>query len=425
MIPKGSQRGGAAKLARHLMNALDNDHITLHDMRGFVADDLVGAFKEIEAISRGTRCRQFLFSLSLNPPELENAPPELFDQAIKDIEEKLGLVGQPRAVVFHDKNGRRHAHCVWSRIDTVKMRSINMPHFKRKLQSIARDLYLEHQWEMPAGFQNKQDRDPLSYGSVESEQAKRVKRDPKQVKSIFQKCWERSDSKRSFAQALAEQGYVLAQGDRRGFVAVDRDGEIYSIARWVGIKTKELRERLGTSDGLPSVHEALDQFEDRADENLIKDVERQKDKLRDDLLAFTKKRLSLANAHRAERTQLQDTQAEERKSFRASLEQSTTSGLKALWHRVSGFDAQQQSKIRSQQLELRTKHKREKQKLVQDQLKERRALQQEFYQLQYHNEIAVRHLWRNLGLNEDEYSTRKSDLKPSFCISDPSQPLII
>jgi hypothetical protein len=28
------------------------------------------------------------------------------------------LNGQPRVIVFHEKNGRRHAHCVWSRIST-------------------------------------------------------------------------------------------------------------------------------------------------------------------------------------------------------------------------------------------------------------------------------------------------------------------
>ena len=122
MILKGSQRGGAMQLARHLMNERDNDHIALHQMRGFVADDLVGAFKEIEAISRGTRCRQYLFSLSLNPPELENAPAVAFEAAIEGVEKKLGLVDQPRAIVFHEKGGRRHAHCMWSRLDANAMR---------------------------------------------------------------------------------------------------------------------------------------------------------------------------------------------------------------------------------------------------------------------------------------------------------------
>jgi hypothetical protein len=41
----------------------------------------------------------------------------VFELAIERIEERLGLQGQPRAIVIHEKNARVHAHCVWSRID--------------------------------------------------------------------------------------------------------------------------------------------------------------------------------------------------------------------------------------------------------------------------------------------------------------------
>ncbi len=60
MILKGSQRGNAAQLARHLMNARDNEHVELYELRGFVADELDGALLEAEAIARGTRCKQCL-----------------------------------------------------------------------------------------------------------------------------------------------------------------------------------------------------------------------------------------------------------------------------------------------------------------------------------------------------------------------------
>ncbi|EKF40103.1 relaxase/mobilization nuclease family protein [Nitratireductor indicus C115] len=66
MILKGSQRGNGQNLAAHLLNVSDNEHVRLHELRGFVSEDLHGAFHEVEAISRGTRCRQYLFSLSLS-----------------------------------------------------------------------------------------------------------------------------------------------------------------------------------------------------------------------------------------------------------------------------------------------------------------------------------------------------------------------
>jgi hypothetical protein len=67
LILKGSQRGGGQNLAAHLMRVDENEHVIVHDLRGFASDNLKGAFKEAEAIARGTRCKQYLFSLSLNP----------------------------------------------------------------------------------------------------------------------------------------------------------------------------------------------------------------------------------------------------------------------------------------------------------------------------------------------------------------------
>ena len=72
MILKGSQRGGAKQLGLHLLKTEENEHVELHDIRGFMSEDVVGALREAEAVSKGTKCKQFLFSVSLNPPETEN-----------------------------------------------------------------------------------------------------------------------------------------------------------------------------------------------------------------------------------------------------------------------------------------------------------------------------------------------------------------
>jgi hypothetical protein len=150
MILKASQRAGGRQLAAHLLRADENEHVELHELRGFMADDLHGAFQEAHAASKGTRAKQFLFSLSLNPPPKERVSTETFQSAIDRIEQRLGLSGQPRAVVFHEKDGRRHAHAVWSRIDTGSMKAVNLSHYKLKLRDIARELYLEHGWQLLA-----------------------------------------------------------------------------------------------------------------------------------------------------------------------------------------------------------------------------------------------------------------------------------
>lgn len=66
MIPKGNQRGAGQNLATHLMNSYDNERVEIADMRGAVAQDLHGAFKEWFAQSKATRCREYLYSLSIN-----------------------------------------------------------------------------------------------------------------------------------------------------------------------------------------------------------------------------------------------------------------------------------------------------------------------------------------------------------------------
>ena len=126
MILKGNQRGGAKQMALHLLNGEQNEHVTVHQVKGFMAGNILDALNEVHALSKGTQCRQVLYSVSLNPPKDETVAVEVFEEAVKKIEAKLGLVDQPRVIVFHEKEGRRHAHCVWSRIDLDEMKAINI-----------------------------------------------------------------------------------------------------------------------------------------------------------------------------------------------------------------------------------------------------------------------------------------------------------
>lgn len=253
MILKGSQRAGAKQLSAHLLNVRDNEHVELYELRGFVADDLHGALDEAHAISKGTKCTQFMFSLSLNPPQGEQVSEAVFERAADAAEKALGLEGQPRAIVFHEKEGRRHAHVVWSRIDPATMRAINLPHFKRRLTELSRQLYLENEWRLPDGLRRDGGKSALNFTLAEWQQAKRLGCDPREIKDVFREAWERSDSLKSLGNALAERGYFLAKGDRRGIVAIDTDGQIYAVSKWAGVKVREARAKLGEAAELPGV----------------------------------------------------------------------------------------------------------------------------------------------------------------------------
>ena len=366
MILEGNERGYGAKLAYHLMNPRDNDHVTIRAVEGFMAEDLLGAFAEADAISRATQCQKYLFSLSLNPPPDKEVPVEAFEEAIAAVERKLGLEGQPRAIVFHEKNGRRHAHAVWSRIDAKRLLAIDLPHYKRKLADVSRNLYRTHDWEMPDGFLDAAKRDPQNYSRAEAGQAKRLKRDPKALKAMFRRCWEVSDTRASFSAALKDQGYTLAGGDQRGFVAVDGNGKIWSLSRWCGVKPKELRARIGSEMDLPS-----------ADDRSAQVHALPKQPVDPRNTAFEARRVKLVTRQRSERDALLKAQEEQRILDLKARHARLPRGLRGLLSRATGqyqatlrrFEeeaVESAKRDRTAQQALITKHLAERQSLAHD-----------------------------------------------------------
>ena len=393
MILVGNRRGGAAELAIHLMNVEDNEHVMVHDLRGFIADDLDGAFHEVNGISRGTRCKKFLYSLSLNPPSDETVPVEVFEAAIERIEKELGFTGQPRAIVFHEKQGpqgyRRHAHVVWSRINSATMAAIDPYQDKLSLNNIGRELFMEYGWMMPDGYERKEDSDPLNYSHAEHRQAKRAKRDPKQVKQLFAESWERSDSKASFASALKEYGFILAKGDRRAFVAVDAQGEVYSVSRWAGVKAKEVRARLVSFDDLPNIVDAIKQFDPANHEivshpsptNTSQNSPADIDRLQNLGHAQEKLRFLVAE-HREARSRLEQFHEARRISEIKDRSSRLPIGIKGVWLKLSGGYEALQKELETEARLCAARDRTEYQALIEKQLLERRKLQGELQAVQ-------------------------------------------
>lgn len=369
MILEANERGFGAQLAHHLLNPRDNDHVTVHAIDGFIADDLFGAFAEADAISQATPCRKYLFSVSLNPPPDAVVPVKVFERAIEATERKLGLTGQPRAIVFHEKNGRRHAHCVWSRIDAGRMKAITLSHYKRKLTDLSRELYQQHDWDMPDGFRDREKRDPLNYSRAQAAQARRTKSDAKALKAMFRRCWDSSDSLAGFAAALHEQGYILAQGDRRGFVAVDADGKVWSISRWCGVKPNDLRARLGPEDTLPTVEKARSQCAG------LRPTEHSAPAPAADL-----RRAELVARQRKERAKLLGAQEARRQRELIDRRNRLPKGLRAAWARLTGTLAKFLRAFEAETVKAEQRDRVEQQAMVERHLSERRVLQRDYSQ---------------------------------------------
>lgn len=376
MILKASQRGGAKQLGLHLLKTEENEHVEVHEVRGFVSEDVVGALREAYAVSRGTRCKQFLFSVSMNPPQTESVGVDTFEDTANRIEDRTGLSGHPRVIVFHEKEGRRHAHCVWSRIDTDSMTAVNLSHFKNKLRDISKELYLENDWQMPRGFIDSQARDPRNFTLAEWQQAKRMSLHGRDLKAMMQECWAASDSRAAFEHALGERGILLAKGDRRGHVAVTHDGEVMSVARYVDKKAKDVRARLGDPNELPSVEDAKKRMALDMGTAFQRHVHEARAKFSQEQATLDARRQTVTATHELERQKLDTAQRERLQKETAERLERFNKGFRGLWDRMTGKHARLAAENEKQALVALQRDREQRDRLVEAQLKERLRLQQ-------------------------------------------------
>ncbi|MBX3631242.1 MAG: relaxase [Nitrosomonas sp.] len=369
MILEGNQRGGARQLARHLMNRDDNEHVEVHEISSFMSDSVMGAFDEIHAVSRGTKCRQFMFSVSLNPPQDVIAPPEYFEKAIAQIEERTGLSGQPRVIVFHEKEGRRHAHAVWSRIDANEMKAINLPQ----------------------GFIDKQYRNPLNFTRAEWQQAKRTQDDPRMLKQLFRQVWEQADNQQSFQAALKDHGFWLARGDRRGFVAVDYKGEVYSLSRWTSVKSKELKQRLSEPERLPDVQQVKIVISQSMTDVLKQHIDTVYQQRKKDYAPLKRTIHTMKTQHRDQRDALEQQQQMRWQQEEQQRIARLPRGLSGIWQRITGkyraIKQQNQQEVQDND----NRDRDERQALINRQLQERQRLQERVTEVRerYHHDMLV------------------------------------
>lgn len=415
MILKASQRGAAVAMGAHLLNTTENEHVEVHEIRGFVAEDVAGAMKEAQAIAQGTRCKQHLFSVSLSPPETERVPAAVFEDAIDRIEKAHGLENQPRVIVFHEKEGRRHAHCLWSRIDAEKMTAVPLPFFKLKLREISKELYLEHGWRMPRGLVNSAERDPRNFDLADWQQAKRQGRDPRHLKGVIQECWAVSGTAKAFVENLELRGLHLARGDRRGYVAVTYEGEVLSIARMIGKPAKQVSIRIGNPDQLRSVAETRDHIA-RVIAPKMRDLIAEADRMKTRAMKPLHERRDIMKfAHAAEREKLDLGLAARHQAEIQTRSARMRGGVLGLWDRFTGEYAKIKAQNEMEALQSFRRDRDQRDELVADQLKDRRDLQRDIRQVRHRHAAIVLGLHRDLSRQERSNNGRDmSELRSSF-----------
>jgi hypothetical protein len=370
MIPFASQRANGQDLATHLQNAQDNELVEVAHVRGAIAKDLHGAFAEWEVQAHGlTRCRNYLYSLSINPdPAQTPLTREQYMDYIARAEERLGLDGQPRAVVFHIKNGREHCHVVWSRIDARKEKAVQLSFDKDKLMMVTREFAREHGLRLPKGYDR--DRDKAAERGDKGRQATLYEQHQQNASGLSQAdrmaavtdAWRRSDSPQAFVNALSDLGYILATG-KRPYVLIDIDGHMNALPKLIAdkqIRTKDIRAFLAREyppESLPSVEEArkLAAAHRSARRDFSKGEARAEKMARLERMQAERRRAAeqardaLGERQRGERQTLADRHARERRALWAQVRDELRqrrrdrvarppTGLAAFLGRVTGMD---------------------------------------------------------------------------------------
>jgi len=245
MICKGTTHNNGARLAAYMTTGKDGERAVLWQLRGFEATNIKDAFRDVQIMAGATKAQQPFFHVQVRNREGETLTRPQWEQAADRIERMLGLAGQPRAISFHtyERNGDEHMHIAWSRIDQNTLTAIPLPFFKQRLKKISRELEL--QFGLQPVTNRRPDRIKYAPTRAEEEQARRLGFGPHDVRNTIRDCYERSDCGASFQAALDHEGMILAKGEKRDFIVIDREGGVHALGKRILDDTaSKIRARL-------------------------------------------------------------------------------------------------------------------------------------------------------------------------------------
>lgn len=150
-------------------------------------------------------------------------------------------------------------------------------------------------WEQGQTFE----KDRLEPTLAEKAQADETGISPDQRRAEITAAYEASDTPEAFCAALEQKGYILAKGDKRGLVIVDKFGSPHSLTRYIeGHKAGAIKKKLAAldPDQLPSVDQAKEIM--RARIQAYDDAQRESQHAAEELARFEEKRRRKEQAQR-------------------------------------------------------------------------------------------------------------------------------
>ena len=294
MLIKSTQRAAPMNLANHLLKDRDADGklqtVTVIGARGVVADDDVLAslqdFTLIAATSK--KCQKHLYHVSVSPAQPMTQTD--WDLLWRLYEKEFGLEDLPYIEVEHaGKDRPPHRHRVFERVDFQTGKAIKLAHTKRRNEKVARiseyrlghklnpgahnrcvmmRLHAEGQQDivewMAAQGAHTAPRPYQDFDYHDAQRDKRLQSNRKKVSGTTKLAWQLPTAQK-FIRAIAQQGLMLAQGNRSSYVLIDEHGGTYNPRAILRVRAAELHERWADvpRNSLPTVDEALKLLQER------------------------------------------------------------------------------------------------------------------------------------------------------------------
>lgn len=251
----GSTRGTRdSGLSRHLLSTTAGQRVLLMPSRGLASEDLKGQISEIVADAAHGRTGRPIHHVHVDPPPDAPNPSAIIGIFLRNYEAEFRLGQNQRAGVFHLKNGRQHAHVVYSLVgEDSRVADLSYEYARREKvcrktefecglpfvkgrhnRAVERALRTEGRFDVAdamiaAGLLDG--RPGIAHSTPRQRaQSERTGISIDEIRSQALAAWHASNDATSFAVALHAFGSVVASGEK-GLVLVDHSGSVHALNR--------------------------------------------------------------------------------------------------------------------------------------------------------------------------------------------------
>ena len=265
MIIKARAGQGGQALARYLEGG-KNEHAEILGFRHIDPPSLKAAIYDMDMLAQHSQCHAHAYHVQMRAAEGENLNHDQWREAVERVAQGFGMQDHQAAAILHNNpDGSTHCHIVFNRVHPETLKAADLWQDRFKCKDLARELERDFNLQQVSNDKTKP-RDHSRAGEKEIEQARRTGENVHTIRDHIRDAWAQSPDGQSFQAALEAQGYTLAKGDRRDYVALDEHGKPYSIgSRTTGAKAAEVREKLKdlTPDQVPSIEQAKQHQQER------------------------------------------------------------------------------------------------------------------------------------------------------------------